>query len=186
MKQICDSCPLRLFNDKCHCLTGVGNPNYGKLIVVPNVDYDAYKNKGMTFSKYVEIIEEVLSSSTGGIIDYYIVPLVRCKLTDKCPITKKIVLNCYTHTYKDIIDNDFKKILLLGDAAKIIGVTNITSELDNIYISNDIHLRGYSVNYSPFIKYVDDAKYETFRDNLTKWHNASKDNNYNGYNVIVK
>ena len=56
---ICDSCALRLFNDKCHCLEGVGNPNYGTLIVVPNVDYNAYKNKGMTFSKYVEIIKKV-------------------------------------------------------------------------------------------------------------------------------
>ena len=44
----CDNCALRLFNDKCHCLEGVGNPLYGKIIVVPNVDYDAYKNKGIT------------------------------------------------------------------------------------------------------------------------------------------
>ena len=66
----CDNCALRLFNDKCHCLEGVGNPNYGTLIVVPNVDYNAYKNKGMTFSKYVEIINDILSPSTGGLEEY--------------------------------------------------------------------------------------------------------------------
>lgn len=38
----CDNCPLRLFNSKCHNLQGVGNPFMGKLIILPNVDYDAY------------------------------------------------------------------------------------------------------------------------------------------------
>ena len=88
---VCKDCPLRLFNDKCHCFKGVGNPLYGKIIVVPNVDYDAYKNKGMTFSKYVEIINEALSPSTGGLNDYFIVPLIRCKLTYKCPLCKNII-----------------------------------------------------------------------------------------------
>ena len=48
---ICKDCPLGMFNTKCKCLSGVGNPMSGMIIVVPNVDYNAYKNKGMAFSK---------------------------------------------------------------------------------------------------------------------------------------
>ena len=51
--KVCDNCALGMFNTKCKCLDGVGNPMSGMIIVVPNVDYNAYKNKGMTFSKYV-------------------------------------------------------------------------------------------------------------------------------------
>lgn len=45
----CNKCPLRMFNNKCYNLQPVGNPLYGNAIVVPNVDYNAYKNKGMNF-----------------------------------------------------------------------------------------------------------------------------------------
>ena len=121
----CDSCALRLFNDKCHCLEGVGNPNYGTLIVVPNVDYNAYKNKGMTFSKYVEIINEVLSPSTGGLEEYYVTPLIRCKLYDECPIDRRMIINCSAHTFKDIHKYNFTKILLLGKASELINVDHI-------------------------------------------------------------
>lgn len=51
---VCDDCALGMFNTKCKCLSGVGNPMSGMIIVVPNVDYNAYKNRGMTFSKYVK------------------------------------------------------------------------------------------------------------------------------------
>ena len=54
---VCDNCALGMFNTKCKCLHGVGNPMSGMMIVVPNVDYNAYKNRGMTFSKYVEIVK---------------------------------------------------------------------------------------------------------------------------------
>ena len=75
---VCEGCPLGLFNTKVKCLSGVGNPMSGIMIVVPNVDYNAYKNKGMTFSKYVEIINEVITPFTGGLgqLDPFIVPLI--------------------------------------------------------------------------------------------------------------
>ena len=47
---VCDLCPMRLFNTKHYNLRGVGNPYFGKCIVIPNVDYDAYK-KGEEISK---------------------------------------------------------------------------------------------------------------------------------------
>ena len=59
----CNKCPLRMFNNKCYNLQPTGNPLYGNAIVVPNVDYNAYKNKGMSFSKYVEVIKDIISST---------------------------------------------------------------------------------------------------------------------------
>ena len=181
----CDNCALRLFNDKCHCLEGVGNPNYGTLIVVPNVDYNAYKNKGMTFSKYVEIINDILSPSTGGLEEYYVTPLIRCKLYDKCPIDRRMIINCSVHTFKDIHKYNFTKILLLGKASELINVDNIGDNINKIFIGNNTELRGYSVNYSPFIKYIDEDKFEVFKEHLIKWYNANKYNNYNGYEVNI-
>ena len=38
--KVCDNCALGMFNTKCKCLDGVGNPMSGMIIVVPNVDYN--------------------------------------------------------------------------------------------------------------------------------------------------
>lgn len=65
--KVCNDCALGMFNTKYKCLDGVGNPMSGMIIVVPNVDYNAYKNKGMTFSKYVEIVKETITPLTGGL-----------------------------------------------------------------------------------------------------------------------
>ncbi len=186
MSNPCNNCPLRLFNNKCHNLKGVGNPIYGKIIVVPNVDYIAYKNKCMSFSKYVEIINDVLISSTGGIEDYFIIPLIRCNITDKCPLTEDIVNKCLLHTIKDIRDNNAIKILLLGDAARYyLGVKDISAYTNTLFISKERNIRGYAVSYSPFTKYTNEAKYKEFCNDLVKWYNACKDNKYNGYEIKI-
>ena len=57
---VCEGCVLRLYNTKSYNLRGVGNPFSGNCIVVPNVDYKAYKGKSMSFSSQVEVIKEVL------------------------------------------------------------------------------------------------------------------------------
>ncbi len=186
MNNPCEQCALRLFNNKCHNLKGVGNPIYGKIIVVPNVDYLAYKNKCMSFSKYVEIINEVLHSSTGGIDDYFIVPIIRCSIVDKCPLTEDIIKRCLIHTIKDINNTNAIKILLLGDAARYyLGISDISTYTNTLFISKERNIRGYAVSYSPFVKYTDSTKYNEFCDNLLKWYNACKDNKYNGYEIKV-
>ena len=141
----------------------------------------------MTFSKYVEIINEVLSPSTGGLNDYFIVPLIRCKLTDKCLLNDNIISRCIIHTIRDIVNTHAVKILLLGDAAKLfLSITDISNKTDKLYITKDNgNIRGYCVSYSPFIKYIDDNKYKEFCNHLTKWYSASKDNNYNGYEINI-
>lgn len=179
---VCDDCALGMFNTKCKCLSGVGNPMSGMIIVVPNVDYNAYKNRGMTFSKYVEIVKETITYLTGGLeqLDPYIVPLIRCKLDERCPVNQYIANRCMLHTFADIRINNIKKIMLLGNAATNFGF-DITKGKDKLYY---IAPYVYSTNYSPFIKFIDDNKYDEFRNRLVKWLTASKDNNYNGMEII--
>lgn len=177
---LCEQCALRLFNDKCHNLCGVGNKNSGSLIIVPNVDYDAYKRRDMTFSRYVQIIQECISS-TGGLDNVYIVPLIRCKTTDKCPINNDIINRCFTYTLNGIKRYDFNKIMLLGISSELFGFQSITEHINKLYLVNS---RVYSVCYSPLIKFIDNVKFEVFKDCLSRWINSNKYNNYNGYEVI--
>lgn len=180
--KVCEGCPLGLFNTKCKCLSGVGNPMSGMIIVVPNVDYNAYKNRGMTFSKYVEIINEIIIPFTGGLeqLAPFIVPLIRCKLDDKCPITKDIIRKCMLYTFNDIKRYNIKKIMLLGDAATNLGFS-VTNDNNKLCVIDSF---VYSTNYSPFIKFIDDNKYKEFCNRLIKWISANKDNNYNGMKII--
>lgn len=179
--KVCNNCALGMFNTKCKCLKGVGNPMSGIMIVVPNVDYDAYKNKGMTFSKYVEIVKEVITFY-GGLeqLDPFIVPLIRCKLDDKCPVNQYIANRCMLHTFADIRINNIKKIMLLGSAATNFGFDIIKGKDKLYYVAPFV----YSTNYSPFVKFIDDNKYKEFCNRLIKWISANKDNDYNGMKII--
>lgn len=180
----CSNCALGLFNEKCKCLSGVGNPMSGKLIVVPNVDYRAYKNRGMTFSKYVEIVKDILIPSTGGLeqLDVFIVPLIRCKLTDKCPVTDDIAKNCMTYTFDDIVNNDIHKVMLLGSAAFYAGFPSSSITKDKLFVLGNV---VYSTAYSPFVKFKDDIKYKELCNRLIKWYGADKTNNYNGMEIVM-
>lgn len=175
---VCKDCALGLFNDKCCNLEGVGNTQSGTMIVVPNVDYDAYKNKSMEFSNYVDILKSILSS-TGGIEQVFIVPLIRCKLNANCPITPSIARRCMLYTFRDIRIYNINKVMLLGDANRYMNFANAEKEV--IHIIGKI---GYSVSYSPFVKFKDDAKYNELCNHLIQWINANKDNNYNGMKII--
>ena len=39
--------------------------------------------------------------------------------------------------------------------------------------------------YDILIKYIDEDKFEVFKEHLIKWYNANKYNNYNGYEINV-
>lgn len=45
--------------------------------------------------------------------------------------------------------------------------------------------RFYNINYSPLIKYVNEDKYEVFKEYLLKWYAWCK-SNINTYNNIIK
>lgn len=179
---ICEDCPMRLFNIKHYNLHGIGNPYFGNCIVVPNVDYNAYKNGDMAFSNQVEIIKEVLHLSTGegDLTNLYIIPLIRCNTNISCEITNDIYYRCLRYFKDDIIKYNFKRILLLGDACRRFLQVDITNNLDTTIIS--ANNRFYNVNYSPLIKYTNKDKFEVFEKYLRKWfNNCINDNHFYKY-----
>ncbi len=172
---VCEECPIRLFNSKYHNLKGIGNPYFGNCIVVPNVDYDAYKKGDMGFSEQVKIIKEVLNLATGerdDLIDLYIVPLIRCNESISCELDDNSYKRCLTHFANDMRKYKFRRILLLGDAGRRFLNADITELLDTLMVSSNN--RFYNINYSPLIKYKDNYKFFMFETYLIKWYNWCK------------
>ena len=81
------------------------------------------------------------------------------------------------YTEDGIIKYDFQDILLLGEAGRRFFSCDINDYLNTIIVSSNN--RRYCVNYSPFIKYVDNNKFEIFKYYLLKWYNAVNNKNYN-------
>lgn len=185
----CEECALRLFNKKHHNLSGVGNPLYGNMIVVPNVDYDAYVKGDMSFSKQVEIINDCISS-TGVLDNIFIAPLIRCNSQLGCDVNRDIINLCVKYLIQDIHKYNIRNLLCLGDAARIILKCNPGEYLDYIitprteYIQRSI-VKNYNVNYSPLIKYTDAIRYEWFKKYLNKWYNYAV-HNFNSFNHIIE
>lgn len=177
----CDNCPLRLFNSKCHNLQGVGNPFMGKLIILPNVDYDAYKHKDMSFSKQVEVLMQHITF-TGELAEIYIVPLIRCNESLGCDINDDIISNCQYYLAKDFKTYDFKHIMLCGSAVDRFLHTSIHSLINSIIVSNNKRL--YYANYSPLIKYVDKDKFNTFITKVNDFLYSASNKDYSKYNII--
>lgn len=181
MIDVCDECPIRLFNTKHYNLQGIGNPYFGKCIVIPNVDYVAYKKGDIGFSKQVEIIKSIISS-TGGLDDVFITPFIRCNENISCELNDDIYRRCLTHFAEDIKKYNFQDILLLGEAGRRFLSCDITAYLNTIVVSNNN--RRYAVNYSPLIKYIDNNKFEVFKHHLIKWYNCVTNKSFNGYEVL--
>lgn len=171
MFNVCDDCALRLYNTKAHNIPGVGNPFYGNCIVVPNVDYSAYKGKSMDFSAQVKEIEDVLNLPTGvGESNLFVVPLIRCNEQISCKVDNITYNRCLYWFAEDVRKYRFKNIMLLGNAARRFLNINIKEYLNTVFVSkNNVH---YFVNYSPFIKYNDDKLYEEFKRCLLKWYRS--------------
>lgn len=183
---ICENCAIRLFNNKHHNLKGVGNPYFGNCIVVPNVDYDAYKKGDMGFSSQVEIIKDILHLSTGegdGLEELYIVPLIRCNESISCELDNNSYNRCLQHFANDVRKYNFKNILLLGDAARRFLNCDITEFLDTLIISSNNRL--YNINYSPLIKYVNEEKFDVFKSYLRKWYCCCQ-TKYFDYEKIIR
>lgn len=179
----CKDCAIRLYNTKHHNLQGVGNPFYGKCIVVPNVDYDAYKCGDMSFSKQVEIIEDTIFPLTGVVYsDLYIIPLIRCNEHISCELDSASYRKCLHYFAEDVEKYDFKDILLLGDAGRRFLSIDISSYLNTIFISPNN--RRYAVNYSPLTKYVSDDKFRIFQANLENWYNSITCNTFTNYEIM--
>lgn len=183
MRNVCENCALRLYNTKSYNLHGVGNPFSGNCIVVPNVDYKAYKGKSMSFSSQVEVIKQVLIPLTGDVdSNLFIVPLIRCNEQISCEVDNITYNKCLHWFANDIRKYDFKNILLLGTAARRFLNCNITEYLNTIMVSPNG--RKYFVNYSPLVKYSDDKLFETFRMKLIHWYQCVNIGSFD-YNFIL-
>lgn len=185
---VCEDCPMRLFNDgKQYNLQGIGNPHFGRIIVIPNVDYAAYQHKSIGFSEQVKIIEEVLISST-GVLDIleclYIVPLIRCCDKLGCELTDDIYNKCIINLAEDFKHYNPKNIMLLGEAGKKFLNCNIKGYTNHVFISQ--HKRNYFINYSPLVKYTNEQLYEEFKTNIIKWFNSCITGVYDYQIQIVK
>lgn len=177
----CEDCVIRLFNTKHYNLQGIGNPYFGNCIIVPNVDYNAYKKGGMEFSKQVEIIKSLISS-TGELDDLYVLPLIRCNEYVSCELNEDSYLKCIGYLVEDMKKYQFKNIMLLGSAGRRFLNCNISDYFDTIFIS--VNNRRYWVNYSPLINYTDSDKYEIFKSNLIRWYNSIKNNDFTNYKIL--
>lgn len=177
----CEDCVIRLFNIKHYNLQGIGNPYFGNCIIVPNVDYNAYKKGGMEFSKQVEIIKSLISS-TGELDDLYVLPLIRCNEYISCELNEDSYLKCIGYLVEDMKKYQFKNIMLLGSAGRRFLNCNISDYFDTIFIS--VNNRRYWVNYSPLINYTDSDKYEIFKSNLIRWYNSIKNNDFTNYKIL--
>lgn len=177
----CEDCVIRLFNNKHYNLQGIGNPYFGNCIIVPNVDYNAYKKGGMEFSKQVEIIKSLISS-TGELDDLYVLPLIRCNEYISCELNEDSYLKCIGYLVEDMKKYQFKNIMLLGNAGRRFLNCNISDYFDTIFIS--VNNRRYWVNYSPLINYTDSDKYEIFKSNLIRWYNSIKNNDFTNYKIL--
>lgn len=177
----CEQCALRLFNKKCHNLQGIGNPFNGKLIILPNVDYDAYKAKDMNFSKQVEVILSDISF-TGVLTEVYILPLIRCNESIGCDITEDILIRCQQYLKEDFKTYNFKHIMLCGSAVDRFLHSSISKLKDKIVIS--ANNRFYYSNYSPLIKFIDKERYKEFILNVDKFINSAMYEDYSNYEII--
>lgn len=178
---VCEDCVLRLFNKRHHNLQGIGNPFMGKLIILPDIDYNAYKSGDMSFSKQVDIINQH-TSFTGGLSETYILPLIRCSETIGCEATEDVVKRCLTYLSQDFATYNFRHIMLCGSSVFRFLNGNI-SNLDNkIVVSSDNRL--YYSNYSPLIKYVNNELFDKFVINLNRFLNSAFSEDYTGYEII--
>lgn len=178
---VCEDCPMRLFNTKHYNLQGIGNPYFGKCIVIPNVDYVAYKKGDIGFSKQVEIIKSIISS-TGELTDVFIVPFIRCNETISCELNDDIYRRCLTNFGNDVLKYDFQDILLLGEAGRRFLDCDIATYLNTIIISKNN--RRYAVNYSPLVKYVDETKFAIFKAHLLTWYNSVNNKTFDWYEIL--
>lgn len=178
----CDNCVMRLFNNKKYHFKGVGNPWYGTCIIVPTVDYFAYKKGDMEYSAQVKVIKDNISS-TGEEDSIYITPLIKCTNYTGCIIDNNIISNCMNYLSNEFKTYNFRNVLLLGDAAKyFLNIDSISNKLNNIYISKN--RRKYFINYSPNVKNFNSDNYKVFKENLIKFINSTKHSYYEHYNIV--
>ena len=180
---VCDQCPLRLFNNRGHNINGIGNIWSGSALVLPNVDIPAYKKQNMSFSSQVGIINTILPTG-GQEQNLYIVPLIRCNEHFDIEITQRILHRCLHYFNEDVNNHQIKNIMLCGDAARrMLNIDDLKPYLDTVICENKTR-RRYFVNYSPLVKYTNDEHFEVFKSHLLKYYNSITSKMYD-YEIMI-
>lgn len=180
---VCDQCPLRLYNDKGHNISGVGNIWSSNALVLPNVDINAYKKQDMSFSSQVEILNTILP--TGWLDNYlYVMPLIRCNEHFDIEITQRILIRCLNHFNREVDNHYIKNIMLCGDAARrMLNIDDLKPYLDTVVCERKTR-RRYFINYSPLVKYTNDEHFEIFKSHLIKYYNSIISRMYD-YEIMI-
>ena len=180
---VCINCPLRLFNDRGHNISGIGNIWRGNALVLPNDDITAYKKQDMSFSSQVSIINTILP--TGGLEqNLYVFPLIRCNEHFDIEITQRTLLRCLTYFNNDVDNHQIKNIMLCGDAARrMLNIDDLKPYLDTVICEKKTR-RRYFINYSPLVKYTNDEHFEIFKSHLIKYYNSITSKMYD-YEIMI-
>lgn len=183
MNNICENCPLRLFNDKGYNIKGIGNIHYRKMIVLPYIDYNAYKHQNMNMSSLIDIMNNVVLLFTGDKIEtsFYITSFIKCKESNRFKIDNSIISKCSNYLFDEIIKHDIKYIMLLGNSAERLFNTKISNLIGKCIKYNNIY---WFFNYSPNIYIYDSNKFEIFKSELYKYIDATNNNNFSNYERI--
>jgi len=180
---VCDDCPLRLFNAKGYNINGIGNIWSGNALILPNVDIAAYKKQDMSFSSQLGIVDTILP--TGGVEqNLYVMPLIRCNDNFDIEVTTNILRRCLIYFDHDINNHQIKNIMLCGDAARrVLNIDDLKPYLNTVICDNKTR-RRYFVNYSPLVKYTSDEHFEVFKSHLIKYYNSIVNKMYN-YDIMT-
>lgn len=180
----CKTCAIRLFNEKCYNIEGVGNPLHGNMIIISNIDDKAYKTNDLSFSEQINIMKDVIPSTGGDeLLDLcYITPLIKCRESN-CEADEHSITCCIKNLAKEFIKYRPNNVLVTGSAVSRFLICSIHEYLNNYFVSKN-NIR-YFVNYSPLIKFNDEHKFETFKNHLEKWIVAVKYNYFNNYEKIM-
>lgn len=181
---VCDNCPLRLFNDKGYNLKGIGNSSYGNMAILPNIDKEAYKNNDISFSKQLDVINQILSKGEFQ-ENFYITPLIKCKETTNCITTDIIIRNCQIHLMNEIKRCNPRHVILFGSSIRRLFNVNISIEnvIGKIYVSPNNRI--YYFNYSPFIVYKNIDKQSVFIEELLKAYYSITNKYYYEYEKLI-
>lgn len=175
----CINCPMRLYNSKYHNFKPVGVPISGKIVILPNVDYQSYKKLALTDSSMIDIIRECIGLNATN-DDLYYVPFIRCNETISCKVNNDIINNCLNYLNQEFVNYKFCHILVLGNAVERMMHINIADNIDYTYVNK--YGQCYSINYNPLIKFIDNDKFDIFSAKIRSWYMATF--NYGYTNMI--
>lgn len=184
MTDNCKTCAIRLFNEKCYNIAGIGNPFSGNMIIISNIDDKAYKTNDLSFSEQINIMKNVIPST--GVVDIlelcYITPLIKCRESN-CEADEHSLQCCIKNLANEFIKNKPNNVLVTGSAVNRFLNCSIHEYIDKYIVSkNNIK---YFVNYSPLIKFNNNNKFEIFKHYFEQWIVAVKYNYFNNYEKVM-